>query len=315
MHERRRIGIRDTVGLILALAVSATSTGVAANEPEPIATDAEMQASADVVEAKAPRPGPMSDAAPADPAPADPAPGEKPGTEQGEDEASPASDELPGAISGSVALTSNYIDRGVTNSDNDPAIQGTLEYALETGVLGTSVYIGTFASNAKLEGDTDTSHVEIDALFGIRGDVGETGLSWDLGGAYYAYPGTARRDNFDYWEIPLILTYKATEWLEIEFFDAPTPEYQFNTGIGNYSSGKLTFDIANPYVGWQVFAGVGYQYIEKDASGTDWILGTTVTIKGVDFTVAYTDTNYDARACGGNNQCDAKAVFTVGASF
>ena len=230
------------------------------------------------------------------------------------DEPAPG-DWLPGAFSGSVALTSNYMYRGITQTDNDPAIQGTLEYELETGVLGTSVYIGTFASNTKLEGDNDTSHVEIDALFGIRGDIGETGLSWDVGGAYYAYPGTTRRDNFDYWEIPLILTYKATEWLEVQVADYYTPEYQFNTGTANYTSTLLTFTIPNAYVGLKAFGGIGYQYVDKSTSGTDWTLGTTVSIKGLDFTVAYVDTNYHARECGGNNQCDAKAIFTVGAEF
>lgn len=253
-----------------------------------------------------------------DPAAADDdSPAEKtvePGREAQQHEAKP-DDWLPGAFSGSVALTSNYVSRGITNSDDDPAIQGTLEYALETGVLGTSVYIGTFASNAKLEGDTDTSNIEIDALFGIRGDIGDTGLSWDLGGAYYAYPGTARRDNFDYWEIPLTLTYTVTDWLEIEFFNAATPEYQFNTGIGNYSNGQVTVTIPNPWVDWSVYGWVGYQYVEKDVSGTDWLLGTTVTVKGVDFSVAYTDTNYSRGACGNTNDCDAKVVFTVGASF
>ena len=64
----------------------------------------------------------------------------------------------------------------------------------------------------------------------------------------------------------------------------------------------------------QLFGGVGYQYIEDDFNGTDWRLGATVTVKGVDFTVAYTDTDYSARECG-NNQCDAKVVFTVGMEF
>ena len=77
----------------------------------------------------------------------------------------------------------------------------------------------------------------------------------------------------------------------------------------------MTFTIPNPYVDWKAFGWVGYQYVEKDVSGTDWLLGTKVTIKGVDFGIAYTDTNYNAHECGGKNQCDAKAVFTVGASF
>ena len=96
-----------------------------------------------------------------------------------------------------------------------------------------------------------------------------------------------------------------------------TPEYQFNTGAANYTNGLLTVTVPNAYVGLKAFAGVGYQYVDKLPSGTDWTLGITATIKGVDFTVAYTDTNYRhrAEACGGNNLCDAKAVFTVGAAF
>jgi hypothetical protein len=65
----------------------------------------------------------------------------------------------------------------------------------------------------------------------------------------------------------------------------------------------------------KIYGGTGYQYVQKDVSGTDWILGTTVTIKGVDFGVAYTDTNYSRGECGNTNDCDARAVFTVGASF
>jgi uncharacterized protein (TIGR02001 family) len=246
--------------------------------------------------------------------PASAAPEAAPPAKAGEQPVQPG-EWLPGKFSSAVALTSNYMSRGITQTDNDPAIQGSIEYTLETGLLGTSAYLRGFGSNAKLRGDTDTSTVELDALFGIRGEIGETGLSWDLGGAYYSYPGAARRDNFDYWEIPLILTYKATDWVQLQLSNYYTPEYQFDTGTGNYTSGLVTFDIPNSYVGLKAFAGAGYQYIDKAASGTDWTLGTTVSIKGVDFTVAYVDTNYHARACGGNNQCDAKAIFTVGASF
>jgi uncharacterized protein (TIGR02001 family) len=237
--------------------------------------------------------------------------------ETGKAEESKPGDWLPGTFSGTVAFTSNYVSRGISNTDNDPAVQGYLEYALETGFLGTSVYISTFGSNAKLVGDRSTSHLELDAFFGVRGEIGKTGVEWDLGGAYYSYPGTSQRDNFNYWEIPLIFTYDPLDWLEVQVSNWATPEYQFNTGIGNYTNGLVTVTVPNPYVGLKAFAGVGYQYVDKLPSGTDWTLGVTATIKGVDFTVAYTDTNYQHRAdaCGGNNLCDAKAVFTVGAAF
>jgi uncharacterized protein (TIGR02001 family) len=249
----------------------------------------------------------------------EPTPSEEPASEQTpEAEEGTPGDWLPGTFSGSVALTSNYIDRGISNTDNDPAIQGYLEYALETGLLGTSVYVSTFGSNAKLVGDSSTSHLELDAFFGVRGEIGETGVEWDLGGAYYSYPGTSHRDDFNYWEMPLIVTYDPLEWLEVQVSNWATPEYQFDGGTGNYTNGLITVTVPNPYVGLKAFGGVGYQYVERNlASGMDWTLGTTVSIKGIDFTLAYTDTNYQHRAlaCGGKNLCDAKAVFTVGAQF
>lgn len=221
-------------------------------------------------------------------------------------------DWLPGEISGHVALTSNYVDRGFTSSSNDPAIQGSLDYAFDTGVLGTQGYVGMWSSSVNIEGDTSTAHVEIDALFGLRGEIGD--LAWDIGGAYYVYPGTRNNDNFDYWEIPLVLDYAVTDRVNLELVNLFAWDNQFDTGLANYTTAIASYDIASKYVDFQLFGGVGYQYVEQDYNGVDWRLGATATIKGVDFTVAYTDTNYRASECG-NNQCNAKVIFTVGAAF
>lgn len=219
---------------------------------------------------------------------------------------------LPGEIGAHVALTSNYIDRGITQSSNDPAIQGSLEYSAGTGLGNTRAYIGTWSSSVDLEGDRSTAHVEIDALFGIRGEIDD--FSWDVGGAYFYYPGTRSADNFDYWEIPVVLGYQVSDQCALELTNLFSPENQFNTGLANYIIGLGYYDIPVPYVSLQLFGGLGYQYIEDDFNGTDWRLGATVTVKSVDFTVAYNDTNYRARECG-NNQCDAKVSFTVGMEF
>ncbi|MBL8659340.1 MAG: hypothetical protein JNM75_06250 [Rhodospirillales bacterium] len=221
-------------------------------------------------------------------------------------------DWLPGEVTGSVALTSNYVDRGLTNSSNDPAIQGSLDYAVPTGIGDTKGYVGFWSSSVDLEGDNSTAHVEIDAMFGLRGEVGDFG--WDVGGTYLYYPGTRSADNFNYWEIPVVLTYQATEQLGLEVVNIFAWENQFDTGLANYVTGNVYYDIPVPYVGLQLFTGVGYQYIEDDYNGIDWRLGATVTVKGVDLSVAYTDTNYRARDIG-NNQGDAKVVFAVGMDF
>ncbi len=221
-------------------------------------------------------------------------------------------DWLPGEVSGSVALTSNYIDRGITNSSNDPAIQGSLAYAVPAGIGNTQGYVGFWSSNVDIEGDSSTAHVEIDALFGVRGEIGDVG--WDVGGAYYVYPGTRSADNFDYWEIPVVLAYQATDQVGFDLVNLFAWDNQFDTGLANYVTGNVYYDIPVPYVGLQLFGGVGYQYVEDDYNGIDWRLGATVTVKGVDLSVAYTDTDYRAGECG-NNQCNSKVVFTVGMEF
>lgn len=252
----------------------------------------------------------VEDAAPA-PGAGEPGPGERE-AEQDADLASEDEDWLPGEVGGHVALTSNYIDRGITQSSNDPAIQGSLEYSVGTGLGNTRAYIGTWSSSVNLEGERSTANVEIDALFGIRGEIDD--FSWDVGGAYFYYPGTRSADNFDYWEIPVVLGYQVSDQLALELTNLFSPENQFNTGLANYIIGLAYYDIPVPYVGLQLFGGLGYQYIEDDFNGTDWRLGATVNVKGVDFTVAYTDTDYRARECG-NNQCNAKVSFTVGMEF
>lgn len=228
------------------------------------------------------------------------------------DELAANDDLLPGELSGSVALTSNYVDRGLTNTSNDPAIQGSLDYAVPTGVGNTKGYVGFWSSNVDLEGERDTANLEIDAFFGLRGELGDIG--WDVGGTYLYYPGTRGADNFNYWEIPLVLTYQATERLGFDLTNLFAWRNQFNTGLANYTTGNVYYEIPMPYVGLQLFAGVGYQYIEDDYNGVDWRAGATVSVKGVDFAVAYTDTNYRARDIG-KNQGDAKVVFKSAPSF
>ncbi len=181
-----------------------------------------------------------------------------------------------------------------------------------TGIGNTKGYVGFWSSNVDIEGDRDTAHIEIDAFFGFRGEVGD--LGWDVGGTYLYYPGTRSADNFNYWEVPVVLTYKATDRLSLELVNIFAWENQFDTGRANYLTSNVYYDIPVPYVGLQLFAGVGYQYIEDDYNGTDWRVGAKVNVKGLDFSVAYTDTDYRARECG-NNQCNAKVVFTVGTEF
>jgi uncharacterized protein (TIGR02001 family) len=226
------------------------------------------------------------------------------------------SDPIPGTIAGSVALTSDYIFRGISQTDNNPAIQGSLEYSYDTG-YGITPYIGFWGSNVDFN-DGDKATVEIDTLFGIRGEIEDTGLSWNLGGIYYAYPGASKSGgqalNYDYWEIPVSLSY-SVDIVTLTGSYFYSPDFFGATGHAHYVNGKVEVAPEVPYVDLSLFAALGYQNIEDAKDYTDWTLGGTVTFKGVDFTVAYTDTNLTQSDLGGNKLADGRVIFTVGASF
>lgn len=228
-------------------------------------------------------------------------------------------DLIPGTIAGTAALTSDYMFRGISQTDNNPAIQASLEYSYDTGFYGITPYLGFWGSNVDFN-DNDTATVEVDTLFGFRGDLLDTGVTWDLGGIYYAYPGASRNGgqatNYDYWEIPVKLSYSPVEDLiTVGASYYYSPDYFGATGKANYVNGSLTVTPPVPYVDLALFGAVGYQNIEDTKDYVDWTLGGKVTFKGVDFTIAYVDTNLTQSDLGGQKLSDARVVFTVGAAF
>ena len=64
-------------------------------------------------------------------------------------------------VSGTLTLTSDYLFRGITQTDEKPALQGGLEWAHDSGV-----YAGAWGSSISWLSDSDpdiSSQVELDA--------------------------------------------------------------------------------------------------------------------------------------------------------
>jgi uncharacterized protein (TIGR02001 family) len=81
------------------------------------------------------------------------------------------------SVSAGVALTSDYIVDGLTNSDRDPAVQPYIE--IESG----GFYAGIWGSNVRFPESDD--RFEIDLYLGFRNGIGA--FSYDLGYARYLY--------------------------------------------------------------------------------------------------------------------------------
>ncbi len=99
-------------------------------------------------------------------------------------------------LSGNAAITSNYIWRGVSQTLDQAAGQGGIDYGHESGL-----YAGTWVSNVDFSGDYGSGYesgtgYEMDVYAGFAGEAGD--LGYDIGVISYQYPITP---EFNFTEI------------------------------------------------------------------------------------------------------------------
>lgn len=117
---------------------------------------------------------------------------------QGDDDSEEDDEEI---ITANVTLATDYILRGLSQTDHKPAIQGGFDFNHDlTGPLG--VYANVFGSNVHFEDSNAT--LEFDTSAGISYHFGkDTKLS--TGALYYTYFGDSSRNS---WEIPFKFEWK-----------------------------------------------------------------------------------------------------------
>jgi len=195
-------------------------------------------------------------------------------------------------ISGNLTLTSDYQFRGFSQTDEDPAIQGGLDYAHSSGL-----YIGTWASSI---GFTDAGS-EWNLYGGYAGERG--GIGYDVGLLQYYYPGATEGNTLEiyggvsYAGFGLKASYSATDYFDVAdskgtiYWDAGY-EYAFDNGFG-----------INLHYGYTAGQGDLDDY-------ADWKVGVTKSLSGFDFELAYVDTDVK-----GDPAADSRIIFSVGKSF
>jgi uncharacterized protein (TIGR02001 family) len=199
--------------------------------------------------------------------------------------------------SGNVALSSEYVWRGVGQSDSDPALSGGFDIGHESGF-----YLGTWASNVDYD---DDASIEIDYYAGFGGEFGDSGVAYDVGGLYYDFPS----EDYDYFEVYAFLSYSfisAGVSYSLDFLDADNDGvednvyYQLDAG---YDVGMIS-----------LAAGVGYWDIDDEATFgvedyTNWYVGASTEYAGFGFDVTYFDNDADS-----SSDSDT-VVFTISKSL
>jgi uncharacterized protein (TIGR02001 family) len=209
---------------------------------------------------------------------------------------------FPGTLGANVALTSEYIFRGISQTDDVPAIQGGVDYSHDIGV-----YASIWASNVKFA----DAVLELDYIVGFGKEIDK--FSFDVNATYFTYPGAARSLNFDFFEITGGVGYDF-DYFAVGASVSFSPDYFGGSDEAVYT--KLSIDV--PLGKYFTFGGhVGYQMIDDNAAwGTDdyvdYLVGVSTEVLGFDLTLAWTDTDLPSSQC--DDLC-GQATLTVSRSF
>lgn len=194
----------------------------------------------------------------------------------------------PFTTAGSIAITSDYLYRGISQTSGAPAIQGSLTLSHESGlyatVWGSSIGFG--------------SGLELDPAIGFAGKVGEIG--YDVGVLHYGYPHStddelsAGSGQYDFTEL-----YASVSFSGAKLGVAYANEFFGETGKSVYLYGAYGTEVA----GFGVSAHVGLNLLDDEFYGPglaldedsyiDYKLGVSKAVQGVTVEVAYMGSNLD----------------------
>ena len=213
-------------------------------------------------------------------------------------------------ISGYAALTTDYVFRGVSQSDEHGAVQLGADIAFESGW-----YLGVWASSVDIGGGTPR-HRNIEANYYV-GYAWDISRKWTVGGnaVVYSYPGSAGTVDYDY------IDYDYVEYsLTANFDDRLWIEYGHSPDL--YHTGEPTQNISL-YTEWPVGdgftlgAGAGYYDVSNlvGEGYTYWQLGVTRPFRYATLDLRYHDSSRWLPIISSPARADSRLVLSARFQF
>jgi uncharacterized protein (TIGR02001 family) len=211
--------------------------------------------------------------------------------------------------SATLAVTSDYRFRGISQSDNNPAIQGSIDFAGSQGIIA-----GVWASNVDFNDNTTDYEVDLYAGYTHAFSDSTEGTAKVV---YYVYPGSDA--DIDYLEIIGSLSHTmGRAGLSVEL--AYSPDY-INAGYSSLAvTGGLEYALAESASffdgGISASGHVGRQTFD-DATALDYTfydIGVSGTVGMLTLDVRYVATDLDEAECG-TEWCNSGVVVTGTLSF
>ncbi len=237
------------------------------------------------------------------------------------DDPMPMPSERTLAWAASFAVTSDYVFRGMSQTEGNPAAQATLDVTY--GIL----YGGAFLSNIDF-GDTPGGHdiatAELTFIAGVKPVVGP--VSFDFGVIYYTYPsardGAAELNFFELKAAASVAPWKGGTLGVIGYW---SPDYTGETGDVWTVEGTIAQELPKIGTITPTFSAlIGYQWGDDAAYafafGTDeyayWNAGVTFAFSDhISLDLRYWDSDLDFCQVGSLFACDERFVGTAKVTF
>ncbi len=233
-----------------------------------------------------------------------------------QDEASPVT------INGTATVVTDYRFRGISQTDKQAALQGSITVSHESG-LYASVWGSSVDDYVTATGN---SNQELDLIVGFKKTF--SGTTFDAGLLYYYYPKTGGGyTNFAEPYVALShtfgpLTAKATvnyapkqKALALDQYASKGKLFAKEDNV--YLAGDFSAGIPNTPIGLTAHIGHtwGPSWLAIGNEYTDWGVGATATYKALTIGVQYVDTDGDFLTPSGKNASKGGVVASVGVSF
>ncbi len=231
-----------------------------------------------------------------------------------------AAEASPYSLTTNVGLFSEYVFRGISYTQEKPAVQGGADFAHTSGL-----YLGIWGTNISSKA-IQNAVGEIDVYGGYATSVGDFGL--DVGLLQFIFPGgryEGSREDYNTLE-----AYAAVSWkvFKLKYSHSVTDYFGFNDKsfgtAGNGDSKGSHYIEANAAVpfgdGWAVDLHVGRQTVRhyEDFNFTDYRIGIAKDLgQGWRASLVYIDTNADSTlyTIDGVDTGDSKFLASIVRSF
>ena len=205
-------------------------------------------------------------------------------------------EESGAGLSWNLTATSEYFFRGISQSDDRPALQAGFDYAFDSGF-----YAGAWASTVDFGDSTDA---ELDAFIGWNRDL-NTAINLDLQMIRYNYIGEPAGVDYAYNEwiglLKISDTYLLTLGYTNDYLNADVDSLYF--GVGG------EWDLGSDYL---LTAGVGYTTIDGPGENYfDYSIGVSRTFGLFNIGLSYIDTSSAASRMFGRDASEGKVMLSV----